>query len=168
MSVLGLQSTFEKCFPWQERNADPTTHGSDVRRFSPPRTFLHYRKEIKKINCSCFNYLVFFSGFLVPGMPGEFEVIKSDDGIYVASWREPSVTHGEILSYNLTYGPANAEKLTRELQPALRSYEILDLRKSKCSSLHVNSIHSEPENCLWHEGIRIGQRRALLNLLQLP
>lgn len=66
---------------------------------------------------------------IVPGVPGNFEVTLSSDGVYVATWTEPDITHGELLIYNLTYGPVEASKSTLELLPATRSYEFEDLSK---------------------------------------
>lgn len=65
----------------------------------------------------------------VPGVPGNFEVTSISEHLYVATWTEPDITHGELVTYNLTYGPVEASKSTLELSPATRSYEFEDLIK---------------------------------------
>ncbi|XP_071850013.1 receptor-type tyrosine-protein phosphatase delta-like isoform X2 [Apostichopus japonicus] len=79
----------------------------------------------------------------VPGVPDNFEVIESDDGVYVASWMEPGVTHGEILGYNFTYGPSDAEKETVNLLPAQRSYEIPELLRGVNYVFHLSASNDE-------------------------
>ncbi|XP_041474903.1 tyrosine-protein phosphatase Lar-like isoform X2 [Lytechinus variegatus] len=65
----------------------------------------------------------------VPTTPVNFVVDRNQDDTYTASWSPPVETHGDLVTYRLSYGPENGRSLYLDLRPSeSQSYTFDDLR----------------------------------------
>eukprot|EP00057_Strongylocentrotus_purpuratus_P029799 XP_011684273.1 PREDICTED: receptor-type tyrosine-protein phosphatase delta [Strongylocentrotus purpuratus] len=65
----------------------------------------------------------------VPTTPVAFRVENNLDDTYTATWSPPVETHGDLVTYRLSYGPESGRPLYLDLRPSeFQSYTFDDLR----------------------------------------